>query len=315
MNLKNENKVLITGAAGFIGFHVAQEAARNGYDVTAFDGLLGGLYPVEEKAERWAKLDETPEISKWEGDLRTVDWSAVENQFDYVINLAAMPGLSLSWSDFELYEGCNFTGVARLLRAAQSWSVKRFIQVSTSSVYGLNAVGAEDNALEPVSPYGVTKLAAEKLLMAYFRSHKFPVSILRYFSVYGPGQRPDMAYRRFIDSAIRGEPLTLRGDESQSRTNTFVSDVAEATVRALQDAQPGEIYNISGTQETTIANAIQLILELTGSSSEVVHLERIPGDQDRTSGDSSKAARDIGFRPTTLLRDGIATEIEYLASR
>jgi nucleoside-diphosphate-sugar epimerase len=315
MSTSQGKNVLITGAAGFVGFEVTKTAVSRGYSVTAVDGLLAGLYPAEEKKERWAQLGKLPGVTLLEADIRTFDWSAIDSTFDYVINLAAMPGLALSWNDFDLYESCNFQAVARLQDAAQSWPLKKFIQISTSSVYGLNAVGDEDRPLEPVSPYGVTKLAAEQLLLAHFRTRNFPVAILRYFSVYGPGQRPDMAYRKFIQSALRNEPITLYGDGSQSRTNTYVTDVAEATVNALTGSRVGQIYNICGNEETTMSNAIEMILELTQSSSVIITQDRIPGDQDKTAGDSTKASNDFDFRPNTTLRDGLAREVEYVAKR
>lgn len=315
MKPNQQRKVLVTGAAGFIGFEVAKEAALRGYTVTAFDGLLEGLYPAKEKSERWESLASIPNVSRFEADLRTVDWVEVGESFDYIINLAAMPGLALSWDNFELYEGCNFSGVASLLKAAQTWQAEKFIQISTSSVYGLSAVGNEESPLNPVSPYGVTKLAAEKLLMAHYQTNDFPVAVLRYFSVYGPGQRPDMAYRRFIEKALRDEPITVFGDGSQSRSNTYVADVAKVTVDALDRSVPGHTYNICGGQETSILDAVTTILELTQSKSKIVFEDRIPGDQDKTAGDSSKAAEILGFRPQTLLIDGLSREIDFLAKR
>jgi len=308
-------RVLITGAAGFIGFEVTRVALDQGFTVTALDGLLDGLYPSQEKRERWARLQEVPELSLIEDDLRTMSWEKYPQEFDYVINLAAMPGLALSWTEFELYRSCNFDSVKNLLDAAKNWPLKKFLQISTSSVYGLNAVGDETKELEPVSPYGVTKLAAEQLVFAYFRTYGLPGSILRYFSVYGPGQRPDMAYRKFIDSALSNQPITLYGDGSQSRTNTYVMDIAHATVNALEGAQPGEAYNLCGNEETTIAAAVSFILEATKSSSPIDYKPRIPGDQDRTAGDSSKARKHFGFDPSTSLHEGLAEHISSLQNR
>ena len=311
----SDNRVLVTGAAGFIGFEVAKIANNRGFEVTALDALLDGLYPAKEKAERWEKLAAIPEIQLLQADLRTFDWSHYSHGFDYVINLAAMPGLALSWTEFELYRSCNIDAVAQLLEAARGWPIKKFIQVSTSSVYGRHAVGDENSPLEPVSPYGVTKLAAEQLMLAYHRTLDLPISILRYFSVYGPGQRPDMAYRKFISSALANLPITLFGDGSQSRTNTYVGDVATATVEALEGAQPGETYNICGTEETTIAAALEIILETTNSSSKINLEDRVPGDQDRTFGDSNKAKKHFAFIPETPLMQGLQNEIAWLSNR
>jgi UDP-glucuronate 4-epimerase len=308
MSPVSRGKLLVTGAAGFIGYEVAKQASIAGFDVTALDAVLGGLYPPEEKRERFDSLAALQGVTIVEEDLRLIDWDKAGLSFDYVVNLAAMPGLAL-------YSSCNFDAVARLVEAARKWPLKKFIQISTSSVYGLNAVGDETMPLNPVSPYGVTKLAAENLLLAHFRTHGFPVSILRYFSVYGPGQRPDMAYRKFMHKALIGAPITLYGDGSQSRTNTYIDDVATATVSAIDGATAGEIYNICGSEETTILDAVSFIIKETGSSSPLLFESRVPGDQDRTAGDSAKARKDFGFEALTNLRDGLLNEIEFVAGR
>lgn len=315
MSPVSRGKLLVTGAAGFIGYEVAKQASTAGFDVTALDAVLGGLYPPEEKRERFDSLAALQGVTMIEEDLRLVDWNKTELSFDYVVNLAAMPGLALSWSDFELYRGCNFDSVGRLVEAARQWPLKRFIQISTSSVYGRNAVGDETTPLKPISPYGVTKLAAENLLLAHFQTHGFPVSVLRYFSVFGPGQRPDMAYRKFIHKALAGEPITLYGDGSQSRTNTYIDDVAKATVSAIESSTPGEVYNICGSEETTIIDAVSFIIKETGSSSPLVFESRVPGDQDRTAGDSTKARKDFGFETLTNLQEGLRNEIKFVAGR
>ena len=204
-------KVLVTGAAGFIGSAVTEELARQGHAVVAVDALLGGLYPSGEKMARRQRLETNPSVDFHRLDLREADLSALPSGITHVIHEAAMPGLGLSWNDFALYESCNLAATARLIEAAAEWPLDRFIQISTSSVYGKTAAGDETLALAPASPYGVTKLAAENLALAHWRDSAFPASILRYFSVYGPGQRPDMAYRNFIAKALAGEKITLFG--------------------------------------------------------------------------------------------------------
>jgi UDP-glucuronate 4-epimerase len=309
MTNRKEQRVLITGAGGFIGEKVARLAHAEGFAVTALDARLDGLYPAQEKQLRWERLHELAGVQFIDDDLRSIDWSKSECEFEYVINLAAMPGLKLSWDDYELYRSCNLDAVERLVKASIDWPLKNFIQISTSSVYGKNAIGDEDHPTKPVSPYGVTKLAAENLLFSYYYTHNFPVSILRYFSVYGPGQRPDMAYRKFIEGAIAGSPIVVFGDGQQSRTNTYIDDVAQVTVNSLTKASPGEVYNIAGEEETTVLEAVNIIRRLTNSASPVAFNPRIPGDQDRTAGDSGKAARFLGFDPRTSIREGLTNQV------
>jgi nucleoside-diphosphate-sugar epimerase len=248
-------------------------------------------------------------------DLREDDLETLPHDIEFVINEAAMPGLGPSWSKFDLYCGCNLTSVARLIDASARWPLTRFIQISTSSVYGKHAVGDENQPLLPVSPYGVTKLAAENLVFAHFRDRGFPVSVLRYFSVYGPGQRPDMAYRKFIAAAISGTPITLFGSGEQSRSNTFVDDVATATVSSLTRSEAGEVYNIAGGQERTINEALGIIRDLVGRDLRIEAQPAARGDQDRTWGDASKATSVLGLSATVSLEEGLSRQFEWQQSR
>jgi nucleoside-diphosphate-sugar epimerase len=230
---------------------------------------------------------------------------------DYVINEAAMPGLGLSWSDFELYSSCNLSSVARLMDQAKRWPLIKFVQISTSSVYGKNAVGDENMPTLPVSPYGVTKLAAENLAFAYMRDSEVPVTVLRYFSVYGPGQRPDMAYRKFISRALAGESIDIYGTGDQSRSNTFIDDCVAGTISALESGRIGEVYNIAGSTERSLNEALAIISGLVGLDLEVHHHDSARGDQDRTFGDTTKASQELGFVNATSLEEGLEAQIKW----
>ena len=304
-------KVLVTGAAGFIGSAVVRELAAREIQVVALDGLLGGLYPPDEKVQRWGRLGDIPGVHRITLDLRDGDLSALPGDITHVINEAAMPGLGPSWSDFDLYSSCNFVTVARLVERAREWNLEKFVQISTSSVYGREAVGGEDLATAPVSPYGATKLAAEHLALAHFRDSQFPVTILRYFSVYGPGQRPDMAYRRFITRALGEKPIDVYGDGSQSRSNTYIDDCVNATVGALDKARDGEIYNIAGGTEKSLNEALALIEASVGKSISVNYLPRARGDQVRTFGDSTKAQEELGFSHQVSLEEGLEKQVKW----
>ena len=307
--------ILVTGAAGFIGSGIVRRLNEQGRQVFGVDALLGGLYPAQEKKERFAELSSLSGVEMLALDLRDGDLSLIPGTITHVINEAAMPGLSLSWDDFELYSSCNLTALSQLLEVAKSWPVEKFVQVSTSSVYGAHAVGDESQALQPVSPYGVTKLAAEHLALAYWRDSGIPSTVLRYFSVYGPGQRPDMAYRKFITQALAGDPITLYGTGEQSRTNTYISDCVEATISALALAMPGEIYNISGSEQRTINEALAIIESLTNHPLTIVRESAARGDQLETRGDSAKAREQLGLKDSVNLESGLENQWKWLLER
>ena len=307
--------ILVTGAAGFIGSGIVRRLNEQGRQVFGVDALLGGLYPTQEKKERFAELSSLSGVEMLALDLRDGDLSLIPGTITHVINEAAMPGLSLSWDDFELYSSCNLSALSRLLEVAKSWPVEKFVQVSTSSVYGAHAVGDESQALQPVSPYGVTKLAAEHLALAYWRDSGIPSTVLRYFSVYGPGQRPDMAYRKFITQALAGDPITLYGTGEQSRTNTYISDCVEATISALALAMPGEIYNISGSEQRTINEALAIIESLTNHPLTIVRESAARGDQLETRGDSAKAREQLGLKDSVNLESGLENQWKWLLER
>lgn len=304
------SRILVTGAAGFVGSHLAAALAKQAHDVVALDCFLPDLYSAEIKRERFADLSEYSNITPLVLDLRTGDLSVI-GPVDVVINEAAMPGLTKSWEDLGLYIDNNLHALDRLIRATAGDHLQKFIQISTSSVYGRMAVGREDSDTNPYSPYGVSKLAAEKLGFAHRDNFGLPFTVLRYFSVYGPGQRPDMAYHRFLEKAKNGDGVTVFGDGTQRRTNTYIDDCVAATIAAIDHADVGEAYNISGSQSASINEVLDLMREVTGEALPVDYRPARPGDQKETRGDITKAQEALGYEPKWSLTDGLKAQWEW----
>jgi UDP-glucuronate 4-epimerase len=307
-------RVVVTGAAGFVGSHVAEALVAAGHEVVGIDGFVDS-YARSLKEDNLSGLAADERFRLCEMDLRNGDLDPVLDGADVVIHEAAMAGLPRSWTEFESYLGCNILGTQRLLEASRRAAVGRFIHISTSSVYGLDAVGDETQPTRPISPYGVTKLAAEHLVQAFVASYGFAASILRYFSIFGPRQRPDMAYTIFIDALLAGRPITVFGDGEQSRTNTFVSDAVAATIAAIDGAEIGEIYNIGGGEPITVNEAISTLGAVLGVTPDVRHEPARMGDQRRTAADTTKARLAFGYEPTVAPRDGLRRQARWQAGR
>jgi UDP-glucuronate 4-epimerase len=231
---------------------------------------------------------------------------------DTIFHLAAMGGLLLSWTNFDLYMTCNIQGTQRLLEAVRkTGTVRKFVHASTSSVYGADVTGPETTTPRPVSPYGITKLAAEHLVLTYDRQFDVPSTVLRYFSVYGPRQRPDMGYYIFIDSILHGKPITVFGDGNQLRGNTYATDIARATMLAAERFERGSIYNLGGSEEISANQVIALLEEITGKKADIRYGPERPGEQSRALADTTLARERLGFTPRMPLREGLARQVDW----
>jgi nucleoside-diphosphate-sugar epimerase len=303
-------RILVTGVAGFVGSHVAQRLLADGADVVGLDAFTD-YYPRAVKERNLAPILDLPGFRLHELDLRRDPISPAIEGVEAVIHEAAMPGLPRSWQDFEAYLDCNVLAVARLLDACRDVGVRRFLHASTSSVYGLEAVGDETMPLRPISPYGVTKLAAEHLIQAHVATFGFPAVIVRYFSIYGPRQRPDMAYNRFIEAMLDGRPITLYGDGEQTRSNTFISDAVDGTLRALEGGRIGEAYNVGGGESLTVNRAIATIADILGVEPVIERREAQPGDQRRTGAITTRAAQAFGYRATVGAEEGLRAQVAW----
>jgi nucleoside-diphosphate-sugar epimerase len=303
-------KCLVTGAAGFIGSHLCERLLAAGHAVIGIDALVP-YYPRAVKEANLAGCREERWFSFHNLDLRHDPILHLLEETDAVFHLAAIPGLPRSWSEFDLYESCNVVATQRLLEAVcRLPKLHRFVHASTSSVYGRFASGDELLPVRPISPYGVTKLAAENLCRAYGEEHGLPVVALRYFSVYGPRQRPDMGYHRFIESLLTGAPIALYGDGHQVRGNTYVGDCVEASLAALQ-ALPGEVYNVGGGEAVTVWDVLRKLEVITGRRTEVRIEPARAGDQRYTFADTAKITRQLGWRPRIGLDEGLARQAAW----
>jgi nucleoside-diphosphate-sugar epimerase len=305
-------RVLVTGAAGFIGSHLCEALIANGHEAVGLDAFVP-YYPRAIKERNLERLRDERCFRMIEADLRDAELVNLVADVDATIHAAAMAGPA-SWDLFDLYVACNLTATQRLLEALRTVDhrpERRVIQVSTSSVYGIEACGDETLPLRPASPYGITKLAAEQLALTYGRNFDLQVVVLRYFSIYGPRQRPDMAYHIFINSLLQGIPITIYGDGEQSRGNTYVADCVAGTLLALEKGVPGEVYNLGGGSPITVNAALALLEQYTGRRAQRRYVAARPGDQRHTLADFSKAATHLGYQPRITPAGGLRAQVEW----
>jgi nucleoside-diphosphate-sugar epimerase len=294
----------VTGAAGFIGSHLAEALGRAGHDVVGFD-CFTDYYDPSLKEENARDID-----------VRRVDLAEDELDFgglDGVFHLAGQPGVRSFGDVFPLYLRRNLLASQRVFEAAARDGV-RVVFASSSSVYGEpdRFPTPEDTTPRPLSPYGITKLAAEQLLHAYIRSYGLDAVVLRYFNAFGPRQRPDMAFTRIAFALACGEPFELFGDGAQSRSWTYVADVVDATVRAMEGGTG--VYNVGGALEASMNDAIALFEALSDKRLDVRRGEAVPGDQRRTAADTSRIRRELGWNPAVSLADGLARQWEWASA-
>ena len=303
-------RVLVTGVAGFIGSNLAERLLAAGHTVTGVD-CFTPYYARSIKERNLAAPQSQSQFTFRELDLSADSLDGLLDDIDVVFHLAAYPGLAKSWADPSLYTRHNLTATQRLLDTAKAAKLHKFVYASTSSVYGKYASGDESLPLRPSSPYGVTKLAGEQLARIYLDEYNVPTVILRYFSVYGPRQRPDMGYHLFINRVLTGEPIPLTGDGLQVRGNTYIDDCTLATMLAGMNALPGEVFNLGGGELTTIIDVIHRIARLAGREAKIERRPDRPGDQLATGADVAKLKRHLGWVPATGLDMGLAAQIEW----
>ncbi len=306
-------QALVTGVAGFIGSHLAERLVHDGWQVTGIDCLTDYYAPFV-KLRNLETLRQHPHFSFIQGDLLTTDLRPLLSSVDVVFHEAGQAGVRGSWGpSFDTYVRNNVIATQRLLEASKIGRIHRLVYASSGSVYG-NAERmpiTEQTCPRPISPYGLTKLAGEHLCDLYWAGSGVPSVRLRYFTVYGPRQRPDMAFHKFLLAMIRGDRLTIYGDGEQTRDFTFVTDVVEATARAV-DAAPGDVFNVAGGSRATINQVIGTLEELVGRPAHIEKLADQPGDQRHTWADTSAACKALGYQPQVGLKDGLSAEVAWL---
>lgn len=307
------SRVLITGAAGFIGSHTVEAAVRAGHEVTAVDSF-SDYYDPNVKRRNAELVAQRAGVSILERDLLSSDLEGLVSKVDVVVHLAGQPGVRSSWSKFDGYLLQNAALTNAILETCHRVGVERVVYASSSSIYGNADVYpvSESAPTAPSSPYGVTKLAGELLCRAYAENFGLSTVSLRYFTVYGPRQRPDMAIQRLIRAAIDGTAFTLHGDGRQIRDFTYVADVVAVNLAAMStDVVPGTVLNISGGSATDMLAVIEQVQETSGLLVNVIRGESAPGDVRQTGGDNSQAKKLLGWEPRHTLSQGIAAQTAF----
>jgi UDP-glucuronate 4-epimerase len=312
------SRALVTGAAGFIGSHLTESLLADGHEVTGVDCFTDNY----ERADKLANLEYARDHDRFKlhaVDVATADAARFVEGHDVIFHLAAEPGVRASWGPrFDRFVHNNITATQRLLEAVRSASGTRLVYASSSSVYGdaERLPTREDATPRPLSPYGVTKLAAEQLCRAYHTGFGVDTVSLRYFSVYGPRQRPDMAFRGFCHAALAGDPIVVYGDGHQTRDFTFVADVVAATRAAAEAVDAGgRVYNIGGGARVSLVRALELLAGMAGRPLHVRRQDQQSGDARHTGADISLARRELAFEPTTTVEAGLHAEFEWVRRR
>ena len=307
-------RALVTGAAGFIGSTLTDRLLAEGWMVRGVDSFTPYYDPAAKRANV-DDLDDVGDFQLCEADLTTAELDPLLDGVDVVFHLAGQPGVRLSWAEgFHTYSETNVEVTQRLLEAARGHALQRFVYASSSYVYGDADVVPtdEDQPTRPYSPYGVTKLAGEHLCSAYGRNFGVSTTSVRYFTVYGPRQRPDMAFHRLVEAALNGESFPLYGDGRQVRDFTFVDDIVEATFLAgVTELPAGTVLNAAGGDSMELLDVIDLVGEVTGAPVELDWRDAQAGDVRRTGGSIERARELLGWAPKFDLRAGIERQVAW----
>jgi nucleoside-diphosphate-sugar epimerase len=307
-------KAMVTGAAGFIGSHLSEYLIQAGHSVVGID-VFTDHYSRDRKEQNLAALRSADRFTLIETALADADWPHLLDGVTWIFHLAAQAGVRKSWGrDFHVYTVNNVEGTQVLLEACKGRPIERLVYASSSSVYGDDvSLPMHENARpQPVSPYGVTKLSAEQLCHLYCVNYGVPAVSVRYFTVYGPRQRPDMGFHKFFLAAMHNQPIPVFGDGRQTRDFTFVSDAVAATASASTRGTPGAVYNIGGGSRVELLDVFELIGRITGRPLRLNMLEPQAGDMRDTYADTARARADLAFAPAVTLEQGLRAQFQWM---
>ncbi len=301
---------LVTGAAGFIGSHLCRRLLKEGFKVVGIDSFTD-FYPKRIKQKNIKPLKKDKNFEFIAEDINELSLKKILKKTDYVFHHAAQAGVRTSWgANFSVYIKNNIEATQKMLEVAKDLNLKKFIYASSSSVYGNSPdlPMSETSPLYPLSPYGVTKLAAENLCLLYCKNYGVPSISLRFFTVYGPGQRPDMAFHKFFKSIAEGKQISVYGDGSQTRDFTYIDDVIDANLSSLEKGKVGEIYNIGGGTRKRLKDIFPILENICQKRVRIARKETQKGDMPHTFANIEKARKDLNYSPQVNLRDGLKEE-------
>lgn len=309
-------KIIVTGVAGFIGSHLAETLLKQGHEVIGIDEFNDYYDPIL-KRKNIANFQDSPNFTLVEENIQSLDWQKLLLDVELIYHQAAQAGVRASWGQgFRAYTERNINATQVLLEAAKdAQKLQRLVFASTSSIYGDAETLPTNEEIKPlpVSPYGITKLAAERLGFLYHKNFGVPFVALRYFTVYGPRQRPDMAFHKFFKAVLADEAIPVYGDGQQTRDFTFVSDAIAANLAAaIVPEAVGQIFNIGGGSRVVLAEVLDTMAEIVGKPIKRKHIEKAMGDARHTAADVSKARKILNYQPQVSLRDGLTQEWEWV---
>lgn len=305
---------VVTGVAGFIGSHLAEKLLENKIKVIGIDSFTN-YYSKKIKKNNLINCLKNENFCFIQNNLMKIKLEPILKKTDYIFHHAAQPGVRSSWGiEFNTYVKNNILATQKLLEISKNVkSIKKIVIASSSSVYGnQKGIMSENSITKPESPYGATKLASENLGMIYHSNYNLPVICLRYFTVYGPRQRPDMAFTKFLLAAIRNKSLTIFGNGNQTRDFTFIDDIINANVLAMNSKTNGEIINIGGGHVISVNDILEIIENITSKKLKILYLENQKGDVKHTKASILKARKKLKYKPKTKIQKGIKSEYEYL---